>query len=193
MANQYFIQPARMSSQFVPTDCEAVLFQSSGVNASVTDGTLAVLGGMALESVYTAAFGSNRYDLNTKVATLPSAATDSGIGIIDLANVPTVTNASTSVEYRMGTQTVGLSAAAGVPVRFRKLRKDDTLFTGGDNFVSAPTVGQYAKVDATTGKWTPSASIPATGLTAQVVSSSPLAQGIDVSVTQYFLLIVQVA
>lgn len=189
MSNNYFVQPSRMESQFVETKCVSVIFQSTGVNASVTNGTLAVLGGFYNEPVYTAAYGSNMIDINTRLATLPSTPTVAGVGIIDIATVPSATGMGNT--YRIGSQTLGLTADAGVPVRFRKFALDDTLFVGSDNFTAAPTVGQYAIVDSATGKFAPSATQPGTGLVAKVEKSSALTQGVDGSVTQYFLRVLQ--
>lgn len=194
MANQQFIQPGRMASQFVPTDVISVMYQATGVNAPVTNGLLAVLGDLYIEPVYTSAYGANVADLNTRIATLPGSDTVAGVGIIDIATVPTVANSAGTNTYRIGTQTTGLVAEAGTPVRFRKLYVDDTLFTSIDNFTSAPTVGQYAIVDSATGNWKPSATQPATGLVAKVVfTGKALTQGIDPTLTQTMLLIVQIA
>lgn len=188
MPNQFF-QASRMESQFVETDLLSVIYQSGAVNATVTDGTLAVLGGFYNEPVYTSAFGANTLDINTRIATVTATPTVAGVGVINIATVPSATGMGNT--YRLGTQTIGLTADAGVPVRFRKFMVDDTFFTGGDNFSSAPTVGQYAIVGAS-GNWAPSATQPATGLVAKVEKSGALTQGIDASVTQYFLRIVQV-
>jgi predicted small secreted protein len=54
--------------------------------------------------------------------------TVAGVGIIYLGTVATATDASGNRVYRVGAQTTGLSAAAGTPVRVRKLYKDDTLY-----------------------------------------------------------------
>jgi hypothetical protein len=65
------------------------------------------------------------------------------------------------VAYRMGFKTIGLTAEAGVPVRFRKFVVDDTFATGEENCTAALTVGQYATV-GTAGKWVPAAEAPST-------------------------------
>jgi hypothetical protein len=170
----------------------SVIYQVSGTNTATTDGMLVVLGGFYTEPVYTAAYGATTYDINTRLAALPSADTTAGVGIINLATVPAASGLG-STTYRIGTQTVDLTAAAGVPVRFRKLYIDDTFFTGSGNFSSTPTVGQYAIVDHTTGQWKASASDPGSGLVAAVISSGALTQGVDASVTQYFMRIVRLA
>lgn len=194
MANNYLVAPVRMEAQFVETDNISVMFQSGGSNAATFNGSLAVLGGFYSDPVYGAAYGAATADINTRIATLPAADTDAGVGVIDIAGVPTVSNASGSITYRMGTQTVGLTAVAGKPVRFRKLNKDDTLIVSLDNCTAALTAGQYAIVDSATGKWKPSATKPSTGLVANVIKTgTALTQGIDTSVTTAFLQIAQLA
>lgn len=188
MSNMYFTE-SRMESQFVPTDDVSVMFQSGGVNASVNDGTLAVLGGFYNDPVYTAAFGSNQVDINTRIATLPTSATQAGVGVINLVNVPTASGLDNTV-YRIGSETIGISAEAGRPVRFRKLRVDDTFFTGSDNTTGTLTVGQYAIVD-TTGKWAASATVPATGLVASVILVHSKSRGVTADITEYFMQIIQ--
>lgn len=192
MANNYLVQPVRMESQYVPTKVVSVMYQVSSANAAVNNGTLAVLGGFAADPVYTAAYGSSFTDINTRIATLPAADTTAGVGVIDIAGVPTVSNPAGDITYRMGTATVGLTAKAGVPVRFRKLALDDTLVVSLDNFTAAPTAGQYAIVDSATGKWKPSATVPTTGLVATVVKTgTALTQGVDPSVQTAFLVVSQ--
>lgn len=184
MSNMYFTE-SRMESQFVATDNISVIFQSAGANAAVSDGTLAVLGGFYNDPVYTAAFGANRVDINTRVATLPATATDAGVGVISLVNVPTATGLGNT--YKIGApETIGTTAEAGLPVRFRKFQIDDTFFTGSDNCTAALTPGQYAIVD-TTGKWAPSATVPTNGLYAKVITTEKVSRGVTADITEYFL------
>ncbi|WP_297419562.1 hypothetical protein [Clostridium sp.] len=190
MNNQFF-QPGRMESQYVNTKVVSVMYQASGVNAPVVDGTLAVLGGFYTDPIYTAAYGSNITDINTRIATLPASATVSGVGVIDVSTVPTASGVD-GTTYKIGSETIGLSVEGGKPVRFRKFVIDDTFFTSLDNFTAAPTVGQYAIVDAS-GNWKPSATIPTSGTTAQIISTNVVSRGVAADVTQYFMLIVQVA
>lgn len=190
MSNMYFTE-GRMESQFLATDNVSVIFQSAGANAAVSDGTLAVLGGFYNDPVYTSAFGANRVDMNTRIATLPASATDAGVGVISLVDVPTASGLGNT--YRIGApETIGITKEAGKPVRFRKFQVDDTFFTGSDNCTAALTVGQYAIVD-TTGKWAPSATVPTSGLYAKVISTEKVSRGVTADITEYFLQIARLA
>lgn len=187
MANKNFFQPVRMESQYVATKLQTVLFQADDENAACFDGELAVLGDFTQDPVYLNAFtaanavASAPADFNTRIATAPAAATAVGVGVIDLPTVPMATGAG--VAYRMGFKTIGLTAEAGVPVRFRKFVVDDTFATGEENCTAALTVGQYATV-GTAGKWVPAADAPSTaGCYAKVISKYIVSQGVDGKLT----------
>lgn len=187
MANKNFFQPVRMESQYVATKLQTVLFQANDENAACFDGELAVLGDFTQDPVYLNAFtaanvaASAPADFNTRIATAPAAATAVGVGVIDLPTVPMATGAG--VAYRMGFKTIGLTAEAGVPVRFRKFVVDDTFATGEENCTAALTVGQYATV-GTAGKWVPEAEAPSTaGCYAKVISKYIVSQGVDGKLT----------
>lgn len=183
MANKNFFQPVRMESQYVATKLQTVLFRAKDANAACFDGELAVLGDFTQDPVYLNAFtaadaaASAPADFNTRIATAPAAATAVGVGVIDLPTVPMATGAG--VAYRMGFKTIGLTAEAGVPVRFRKFVVDDTFATGEENCTAALTVGQYATV-GTAGKWVPAAEASSTaGCYAKVISKYIVSQGVD--------------
>lgn len=187
MANKNFFQPVRMESQYVATKLQTVLFQAEDANAACFDGELAVLGDFTQDPVYLNAFtaansaASAPADFNTRIATAPAAATAVGVGVIDLPTVPMATGAG--VAYRMGFKTIGLTAEAGVPVRFRKFVVDDTFATGEENCTAALTVGLYATV-GTAGKWVPAAEAPSTaGCYAKVISKYIVSQGVDGKLT----------
>ena len=187
MANKNFFQPVRMESQYVATKLQTVLFQAEDENAACFDGELAVLGDFTQDPVYLNAFtaanaaASAPADFNTRIATAPAAATAVGVGGIDLPTVPMATGAG--VAYRMGFKTIGLTAEAGVPVRFRKFVVDDTFATGEENCTAALTVGKYATV-GTAGKWVPAAEAPSTaGCYAKVISKYIVSQGVDGKLT----------
>lgn len=187
MANKNFFQPVRMESQYVATKLQTVLFQADNENAACFDGELAVLGDFTQDPVYLNAFtaanaeASAPADFNTRIATAPAAATAVGVGVIDLPTVPMATGAG--VAYRMGFKTIGLTAEAGVPVRFRKFVVDDTFATGEENCTAALTVGKYATV-GTAGKWVPAAEAPSTaGCYAKVISKYIVSQGVDGKLT----------
>ena len=189
MANKHFFQPVRMESQYVDTKLQTVMFQADEANAACYDGELAVLGDFVKDPVYLGAFtaasaaDSAPVDFNTRAATVPAAATAVGVGVIDLPTVPTAAGAG--VTYRMGYKTIGLTAEAGVPVRFRKLVVDDTFATGEENCTAALTVGQYAVLatGGDAGKWAPAADAAATGCYAKVISKYIVSQGVDGRVT----------
>lgn len=189
MANKHFFQPVRMESQYVDTKLQTVMFQADEANAACYDGELAVLGDFVKDPVYLGAFtaasaaDSAPVDFNTRAATVPAAATAVGVGVIDLPTVPTAAGAG--VTYRMGYKTIGLTAEAGVPVRFRKLVVDDTFATGEENCTAALTVGQYAVLatGGDAGKWAPAADAAATGCYAKVISKYIVSQGVDGKVT----------
>lgn len=187
MANKNFFQPVRMESQYVATKLQTVLFQAEDANAACFDGELAVLGDFTQDPVYLNAFTAANAaayapaDFNTRIATAPAAATAVGVGVIDLPTVPMATGAG--VAYRMGFKTIGLTAEAGVPVRFRKFVVDDTFATGEENCTAALTVGKYATV-GTAGKWVPAAEAPSTaGCYAKVISKYIVSQGVDGKLT----------
>lgn len=187
MANKNFFQPVRMESQYVATKLQTVLFQAEDANAACFDGELAVLGDFTQDPVYLNAFtaanaaASAPADFNTRIATAPAAATAVGVGVIDLPTVPMATGAG--VAYRMGFKTIGLTAEAGVPVRFRKFVVDDTFATGEENCTAALTVGKYATV-GTAGKWVPAAEALSTaGCYAKVISKYIVSQGVDGKLT----------
>lgn len=187
MANKNFFQPVRMESQYVATKLQTVLFQAEDANAACFDGELAVLGDFTQDPVYLNAFtaanaaASAPADFNTRIATAPAAATAVGVGVIDLPTVPMATGAG--VAYRMGFKTIGLTAEAGVPVRFRKFVVDDTFATGEENCTAALTVGQYATV-GTAGKWVPAAEASSiAGCYAKVISKYIVSQGVDGKLT----------
>ena len=187
MANKNFFQPVRMESQYVATKLQTVLFQAEDANSACFDGELAVLGDFTQDPVYLNAFtaanaaASAPADFNTRIATAPAAATAVGVGVIDLPTVPMATGAG--VAYRMGFKTIGLTAEAGVPVRFRKFVVDDTFATGEENCTAALTVGKYATV-GTAGKWVPAADAPSTaGCYAKVISKYIVSQGVDGKLT----------
>ena len=189
MANKHFFQPVRMESQYVDTKLQTVMFQADEANAACYDGELAVLGDFVKDPVYLGAFtaasaaDSAPVDFNTRAATVPAAAAAVGVGVIDLPTVPTAAGAG--VTYRMGYKTIGLTAEAGVPVRFRKLVVDDTFATGEENCTAALTVGQYAVLatGGDAGKWAPAADAAATGCYAKVISKYIVSQGVDGNVT----------
>lgn len=190
--NKNFFQPVRMESQFVDTKLQSVLFVEADEKAAIIDGAVVKLGDFAVEDVYTASYtraageAKTILDINTREAEYVTAATDKGIGVIDLANVPTVEGHGNV--YRMGNKTIGLKAEAGVPVRFRRLVEDD-VFVIGEGNTAELTVGQYA-IPGTDGKWAAAASEPAEGLYCKVVDKYTVSEGINANVIAYRLVVI---
>lgn len=189
---KYFFQPVRMESQFVPTKLHSVKVWDGSANfLPCTNGMIVSLGDFCPEEVYTTQFtaagqSGNILDINTRYATIPAAgATD--ICVIDLSNVPTATN--NDLTYRIGVKTTSLVAEANVPVRARKLVKDDYFLAGSDTFTSTPTKGQFAAVGAD-GKWAPAATAPATGAYCKVEDQTSISEGVTNAVTAYRLLVI---
>ena len=180
-----FCQPVRMESQFVATKLHPVMVQDgSDNNVEVTDGTLVTLGDFVSDPIYEARYeavsGTAPVDLQTRVAVPTTTAAVGDVCVIDLANV--AEKSGQGVTIRDGNMIIGVVAQAGVPVRARKLVKDDVYVTGSDNFTSAPTVGQYA-VPAANGEYAPSATAVTTGFCAKVVATYTISQGVDGNVT----------
>lgn len=193
--NKNFFQPVRMESQFVDTKLQTVLFVNNDEKAEIFDGAVVKLGDFAEEEVYTASYtraaGASKtvLDLNTREAGYVEAATDKGIGIIDLPTVATADGMGNT--YRMGNKTIGLKAEAGVPVRFRKLVEDDVFVIGEENAAEL-TVGQFA-TPGTDGKWAAASVAPGSGLYCKVLDKYPVTQGINADTMAYRLVVVAVA
>lgn len=183
-----FCQPVRMESQFVATKLHPVMVQDgSDANIAVADGTLVTLSeDFYVDPIYEARYtGASEEaeapsDLQTRIAVPTTTAAVGDVCVIDLANVAEKTGMGITI--RDGNMIIGLTAQAGVPVRARKLVKEDVYVTGLDNFSSAPTVGQYA-VPAANGEYAPSATAVTTGFCAKVLATYTISQGVDGDVT----------
>lgn len=199
-----FLQPIRMQSQYVDTTLQSVIFQTVNTNAVVDDGTICSLGAFIKEPVYLSAYtraGSAALaptDLNTRNAVVPAAATAVGVGVIDIAGVSNATGMGNT--YRIGSKTIGLSNAPGVPTRFRTLVVNDNFWTGEENATAPLVVGEFAVLatGANAGKWVPASVAPTTpGCYCQVIDKTVISQGVDGNtgtgqgVQAYRLLVVQ--
>lgn len=190
--NKNFFQPVRMESQFVDTKLQSVFFMDDGEKAEIFDGAVVTLGDFAAEDVYSASYtraaGETKtiLDLNTREAGYCAAATDVGIGVIDLATVATADGMGNT--YRLGGKTIGLTAEAGVPVRFRKLVVDDVFVIGEDN-TEELTVGKWA-TPGNDGKWEAAGTEPQSGLYCKVIDKYNVTQGVNADVIAYRLVVV---
>lgn len=190
--NKNFFQPVRMESQFVDTKLQSVFFMDDGEKAEIFDGAVVTLGDFAAEDVYTASYTRAKgtdttvLDLNTREAGFCTAATDKGIGVIDLATVATADGMGNT--YRIGAKTIGLKAEAGVPVRFRKLVEDDVFVIGEEN-TEELTVGEFA-TPGTDGTWEAADEEPDSGLYCKVIDKYNVTQGVNADTIAYRLVVV---
>lgn len=92
--------------------------------------------------------------------------------------------------YRIGAKTIGLAVSAGEYVRWRALALQDQFELGADNFVSAPTVGQYAVRTASSVDLTPSASV-GSGFTIAIDKTYKKTEGLDATTTVYVCRVVK--
>lgn len=182
MAYKNLLQPVRMESQFVDTKLHSVFYQTgtTPANAEVTDGKIVTLGSFIADSVYTARYTapSAPAGLNVRQA-IAATSVSFGVCVVDLPVVATKTGNGGTM--RDGYKTIGLTAAAGVPVRARKLVVDDVFVTGEDNVSSALTKTEYCYPDA--GLWAPSSSAVTLSAYCEVVDSYVISQGVDGTTT----------
>lgn len=138
------------------------------VEANVDDGAFVTLGGLCADTTYAGA-----KDWNVYHAFAPSAATLTAedVVVIDISGVKEIAG------YKIGVGQVDLVGAAGYPVRFRRIKKGDKIWLGQGNFVSAPTVGQYANLTANSVLLTPAASTTASQLNIKILAAKPLTIG----------------
>jgi len=165
------------------------LYQASGSNAAVDAGAFVILGALASSEVYNTFTGGSAKDWNKFICTAPTAVTNKGVYVVDPVKVSDGTiNGNV---YRMGDKTLGLGANSGEPVALRRLDMSDQFLLGADNFVSAPTVGQYAILTAGSTVLTGSAGVPASGFCVAIDQTVTLSQGITANGSGYLVHVVQ--
>lgn len=189
--------PVKMASSFDDSYLHTVIYREGDEDAAIEDGALVVLGAMAPNPVYSAAYttaageATNVIDINTCYATAPTAADATGVCVIDLANVPTAVNGDKV--YRIGVDVIGLQNPAGHWSRARELRRYDRFHVGADNIEGGAelVVGQYATATANKTTFTPAAAAPATGFYAEVVAKENITRGIGNPFTRYLLRVIR--
>lgn len=122
-------------------------YDGEGNPAECHNGALVVKGAMEDHSAYAGLKDPNVYKI-----TAPAADTDE-VHVVDYVDVSH--GDIMDVRYRDGIKTFGISAPAGADIRVRIPAKHDTGYFAADNFVSTPTVGQYAVPTANGTLWTP--------------------------------------
>jgi len=179
-----FFQKVNMASETVASLNKTGLYQVSGTNAVAYPGYFVRATGLASNPTY------GNKDLNKLTVEAPAAVTDKGIFVVDLVKVQD--GSINNNTYRIGAQTIGLSAAAGEAVALRQIEHLNEQFLLGDgNFQSAPTVGQYAILTAADPDLSPSATIPASGFTVAIDAQLTISQGVTGNVTAYLCRVVQ--
>ena len=151
------------------------------------EGAFLTLGNLAADDTYSykdsnGVVQNTLVEYDTYYATAPAAATDSVV-VLDPAVIETLTDAAGNA-YRMGVKLYNKQLPAGWAGRARRLELGDKFWLGDSNFVSAPTVGQFATLTANDTRLTPA---PAAGadFAIKVQLSKPLTAGMKAVGTSY--------
>lgn len=177
-----FFQKTNMISEFVPSAMRTGLFQTAlGVDAAVDAGAFVIAGELADHEVYNEYLGVGALkDFNVFITRAPVAAdvTATAVHLYVVEPIKIGEGIIMDNTYRYGAKTLGLSGLAGEKVAMRKLYQGDQFILGVDNFVSAPTAGEFAVLTADSTELTPAAAKPATGFAVRVECEWGIAQGI---------------
>lgn len=159
------------------------------VPATVSDGAFVVLGGLADDTTYTGSAYTGMKDWNVKYAYAPASAalTADDVVVIDIDSVSNGVIAGNN--YKIGNKLVDLQVEAGYPVRYRVIKKGDMFWLGSGNFASAPTVGQYANLTASSVLLTPAASTTPSQLNLAIRAAVPMTIGTTVAAGDYKYLV----
>lgn len=123
---------------------------SSGKEQPISDGACVTTGKLVANDAYPSVVDFNVRKL------LPVAAQTDKVVFVDYVGVSEVD--VVGVKYRVGDKTYGYDAPAGTVVRYRQVMPGDMFWLGADNFVSAPSVGQFAAPTVGDTRLTPAAS-----------------------------------
>jgi len=186
-------QKVFMASEFNKAWVRTGEFQISGTDAPVYGGAFVLATSLANSSVYST-YTTGTKDLSKMIVSAPVTATvlqaNAGVYVTDVVKVSDGTiNGNV---YREGAKTLILQANAGEPVSLRRLEQDDCFILGADNFVTAPTVGQYAKLTAASVDLTASSTLPATGLALMIEQSLTISEGTSATTPAYLCRVEQV-
>jgi hypothetical protein len=174
MANNFF-QKEIMASESVLAYNRSLKYEVAATPTVATQGMI-----VKMTDPVTNIWGDN--DLSTYKAVAPVADTDP-IYILDILESPFITSGNKT--YRVGVELSNITAPADVAVRGRKPKLDDIFLIGADNFVSAPTVGEYAIPTAGDTKLTPSGSISTTKFCVEIKEAVTKSFGVSSSVSCY--------
>lgn len=141
----------------------------------IPDGAIVALGELAADTTYSAT--GKEYD--TYVAAAPAAATTEVV-IADYAGIEEYAESgyTPNNSIKQGIKLYGLQIPAGTIYRVRRLALHDKFWLGEANFKTAPTVGQFAKPEASALTLAPAASAgTGSGLAVKVLVEEDLTTG----------------
>ena len=186
MAN--YMLPVSMKSQFNGAALKSGVLKNGATYLNIPNGAVATMN-YTLETDY--GYGASVADPNVFVFKTPGALTDKAY-IADLSMVPEASDAQGNT-YRLGADTTNLtlSGTSKIPARFREAFMDDTLELGDSNFVSEPTVGQFAILTVGATTLTANATKPATGFAVKILRKLQLNSGLQKSGDRYLCVVVQ--
>lgn len=149
----------------------------------VKNGSFCVLGDLAPDTTYAAA-GDFEYDVYEAAA--PTAVTNEVV-VVDYAGISEGEIAGNN--YKMGIKLYDLTVPAGTITRVRRLHLHDKFWLAKDNFTSAPTVGEYAVIDATKYTLAPASSVTS-GFAVKVLVKKDLTAGMSKKDDNYLVEVV---
>lgn len=178
MANNFF-QKEIMASESVNSFLRSVKYEVSTTPTVATQGMLVTVT-TPITEIY------STLSKSTFKCKAPAADTDP-IHILDILESPFITSGSRT--YRVGEELSNITAPADVAVRARKPIIDDTYIIGADNFISAPTVGQFAIPTAGNTVYTPSAGLVTTKHCVEILEAVTVSFGVSTSITAYRVIV----
>lgn len=181
----YIFQKVNMASEDVQSYVRSGRFYDGENTAETQDGAIVTVGELDNHEVY-----QNTKDLNVYKISAPTAVTDS-VCIVDYVGVSSAD--VVGVKYRVGDKTWGYPVDAGVVTRYRVPQKYDQFYMGADNFVSTPTVGEYATVTANDIRLTPAAAPTAGQFCVRIEMAQNIITGMVNNGLKYLCTVVSVA
>lgn len=183
MANLFY-SGLMVSDQIDAKLAGALVLDGSNNEIAVKDGALVVLGDLVPDTTYVA---SGDFEYNAYKAKAPAAVTDE-VCIVDYAGISG--GEIRDNYYKMGVKLFGLEAPAGEIVRVRRLELHDKFWLGADNFESAPTVGQFAELKASSFKHDPKAALTGGQYGVKILKEEDLTTGMESNGKKYLVEVV---
>lgn len=181
----YIFQKVNMASEDVQAYTRSGRFYDGEETAETQDGAVVVIGDLVEHEVYT-----GTKDLNVFKISAPTAVTDS-IALVDYVGVSRAD--VVGVSYNIGDKTWGYPVPKDWNTRIRIPVKYDQFYIGADNFVSEPTVGEYATVTPNDIRLTPVATPTAGQFCVKIEQSQNIITGMVNNGLKYLCTVVSVA